>query len=670
MTFRAVSAAIAISHFTAAGAAHAETILDVAGPLLAEGHSAAAFKERCDTYLSAIAERRDALAGRVGPASIDGDLALYDETLGLLNLAYGEFALYRQVMPGEDERDAASECQTALTGIDAEISLSRAIYDRLASIDARKADPAAKKVLTKAVAAFERAGVALDDASRQRVKSLQEEIAATGLAFEQNIDDDVRTLKVRPEDLAGLPDDFIENHPPGEDGEAEISTAYPDYYPVMTYAEKDDVREDIDKLFGTRAFPINDEPLRHMLTQRQELAELLGRPSYAALVLEGKMIDTPAKVEKLLADMKKAALPAGARDYGRMLDALKETDADATAVEQWQTYYLANKIRARDYDFDSQEARRYFAYDNVRDGMFRLTQDLFGVEIRPWDTPVWHEDVRAYEMVEDGDVIGRFYFDSHPRAGKFSHDNALQIKSGVAGVAPPVAALVMNLPKGGHDTGLMRPSDVAIFLHEYGHLLHALFGGTQKWLTQSGIATEEDFIEAPSQMLENWVYDYDTLATFAVDENGVVIPRDLVEKMNKSRNFNKARYDLFLMGLANISLQLHLPPTPENLGAASRAWKDEFDLVASPEWLEYQASFGHLPSYSALVYSYLWSLVIAEDLFTRFEKEGLRNRETAADYRRLVLAPGGSKPAAELARDFLGRKMNFKAYRRNLDRTD
>ena len=162
------------------------------------------------------------------------------------------------------------------------------------------------------------------------------------------------------------------------------------------------------------------------------------------------------------------------------------------------------------------------------------------------------------------------------------------------------------------------------------------------------------------------MYDYDTFATFARDETGAVIPRELVEKMNAARFFSRARYDLFLMGLANMSLKFYEASAPENPGAAGRRWKDEFDLIKSPDWLEYQASFGHLYSYSATVYTYLWSIVIAADFFTRFEAEGLRNRETANAYRRLVLEPGGSKPAAELIRDFLGRDIEYESYGKSL----
>ena len=317
------------------------------------------------------------------------------------------------------------------------------------------------------------------------------------------------------------------------------------------------------------------------------------------------------------------------------------------------------------YAYDPQEARQYFAYDNVRDGILKLTEDLFGVEIREWDTPVWDPEVETYEMVEDGKVIGRFYFDNHPRPGKYTHANMIPRRPGTAG-EPPVGALVQNFPDGDHSTGLMEHSQVTTFLHEFGHMIHGMFGGHTRWFAQSGVATEWDFVEAPSQMLENWVYDYDTLAKFAVNAKGETIPRELVEKMNRARYFNLGMGDMTQLGYANISLQFHQNELPENLGEAARQWRDAYAVVPAPEWVEMQSAFGHLNGYSAIYYTYRWSKVIADDLFTRFAAEGLRNPQTAADYRKLVLERGGTKPAAELVRDFLGRDVSLDAYREEL----
>jgi len=233
-------------------------------------------------------------------------------------------------------------------------------------------------------------------------------------------------------------------------------------------------------------------------------------------------------------------------------------------------------------------------------------------------------------------------------------------------VAPPVGALVMNLPAGDHSTGLMEHSSVETFLHEFGHMIHGMFGGTQKWFAQSGVATEWDFVEAPSQMLENWVYDYDTLAKFAKDKDGKTIPRSLVEKMNKARYFNLGMGDMTQLGYSNISLQYHEKPVPLDLGAATRAYYDKYATIPMPDYVQMQDAFGHLNGYSAIYYTYRWSKVIADDMFTKFEKNGMRDSKTAADYRAKILAKGGTEPAAKLVHDFLGRDISLDAYKAEL----
>ena len=293
--------------------------------------------------------------------------------------------------------------------------------------------------------------------------------------------------------------------------------------------------------------------------------------------------------------------------------------------------------------------------------MFELVERLFEVEIRDWDTPVWHEDVGAYEMVDDGTVIGRFYLDSHPRPGKYTHANNVSLYPGGRG-EPSITAVVQNLPKGDHTTGLMEHSQVETFLHEFGHALHAMFGSTHRWYGQRYNKVEWDFIEAPSQMLENWVFDYDTLATFAVDKDGNTIPRELVEKMNRVRYFNRGMFEMGQLGLASTSLNFHTMPLPNDLGAATREWQSAYATIPSPEYSEMQAAFTHLDGYSAYYYTYAWSRVIAADLYARFEADGLNNPAVSGAYRHKVLQPGATLPAADMVTDFLGREVTFDAF--------
>ncbi len=648
-----------------AQASSAETLLGkniVANPQTAEQ-----INTRCDETIALIQQRLAEFSAEKGPATADRTLARFDDLYDLFSAAGGEFTLYRQVMADDARRSAGAACEVRLSSESSKLSLSRPIYERIKAIPTAGLDAATQLYLKRTLGDFERAGVGLPDAQRAKAQELQDRIAQIGTKFDKAIADGRKTVTADPAELEGLPADYIAQHKPGADGKVVISTDTPDYSPVMTYAKSAALRERLARAYNTRAYPENDANLRDLLNARQELATLLGRKDYATLAVENKMVDSPAKIEALLKDMDSAARPAGERDYARKLALYQVDHPGAKQFEFWDNGYLSNAVQKRDYAYDRQEARQYFAYDNVRDGILKLTQDLFGVEIKPWQTETWDKQVEAYEVFEQGKVIGRFYFDSHPRPGKYNHANAVPLRNGIAGKSIPVAALVMNFPAGDHSTGLMEHRDVETFLHEFGHLIHHIFGGQKtRWAAQSGVATEWDFVEAPSQMLEEWVYDYDTLSAFAVNAKGETIPRALVEKMNKARYFDAGMIDQGQLALSNISLKLHQGPAPAEMGKRVRELGAVYDLNPLPEWSQMQDAFGHLNGYSAFYYTYRWSKVIADDLFTRFHAEGLRNKAAAERYRRMVLEPGGTKPAAELVQDFLGRPISLDAYKASM----
>ena len=667
-------AAPAGAHAATAGALRPNPSDAFAGAILGNPADAATITRRCDAYIAEITRLQTALEHETGPATVARTLQRYDDINNLIVASAGEFALYREVSADAARRDAGGECEVRISAANTRLNLSRKVYVRLKAIDARGADAATRLYLTRSLGGFERSGVGLPAQQRARAQTLQEQIAEAGTAFDRAIANGRKTVSADPSDLAGTPADFIAAHKPGPDGKVTISTDYPDLGPVLAYASSEDLRRRLYEANLTRAWPANDANLARLLNLRQEFATLLGRKDHATLVLEDKMVDTPAKVEALLGEMAEAARPAAARDYARKLAVYQLDHPGAASFNAWDNAWLSQQVQKRDFAYDRQEARQYFAYDNVRDGILKLTADLFGVTIRPWQTAVWDPAVETYEVVDDrgtgkGRVIGRFYFDSHPRPGKYNHANMINLRQGVAGPngktrAIPVGVLVMNLPAGGHATGLMEHGDVETFLHEFGHMLHHIFGGQgARWSGQSGVATEWDFVEAPSQMLEEWVYDYDTLARFAVNARGETIPRALVEKMNKARYFDAGMVDMRQLALSNISLRLHQAPAPTDLGARTRQLDAEYNTLPLPAFAQQQDSFGHLNGYSAIYYTYRWSKVIADDMFTRFARAGLRDPATALAYRRLVLEPGGSKPAARLVQDFLGRPVSLDAYK-------
>ncbi|MFL6734599.1 MAG: M3 family metallopeptidase [Sphingomicrobium sp.] len=638
-------------------------------PILTGAPSAAAIKQRCDLFINRITAERTKLESEKGAATVNKTLRSYDNISDLLSAASGEATLFREAAANSASRDAGQKCEVRLSAESTKLSLSRPLYERLKAIDASKANAATQYYLRRTLLGFERSGVALDAAGRAKVQKVSDEIAALEADFAANIAKGRRTVTADPAELEGLPQDFINAHKPGADGKITLSTDYPDYIPVMTYAKSSELRHRMYIQFNQRAYPENDKVFRQLLVKRNELTSLVGRRNYAALTLEDRMLNTPDKVQSFMDEQAAAARPAAQRDLAKKLALLQRMQPGATKISPWDNGFLSNTVQKQSYGYDTQQARQYFAYNNVRDGILKLTEGLFGVDIRPWKTPVWDASVEPYEMYENGKLIGRFYFDSHPRDGKYNHANQIALRSGIGGV--PVGALVMNMPAGDHSTGLMEHSDVETFLHEFGHLIHHIFGNqNQRWAGQAGVANEWDFVEAPSQMLENWVYDYDTLKTFAVDAKGNVIPRDLVAQMNRARFFDEGMGDMRQIGLSNIALQYNLGTIPEDLGAAARAADAKYALIPMAEESQMQDSFGHLGSsgYGAAYYTYNWSKVIADDLFTQFEKNGLQDSATARRYRELVLAPGGTRPSAELVQSFLGRPISLDAYRAKMEK--
>ncbi len=654
--------AIALAATTTLATPAFAQVNNLVGPVLANP-SVEDIEERCDYYAGLIDLNRDAIMGDATEPTVETTLQRYDDITSLLFTGQLEGGLYAQVMGTPELRAAGGACGARMIGLQSEISLSRPLFERLEALDVSEADPITQNYHADILGAFRRAGVALDDAGRARVQEINDALAALTVEFDRNIAEDGRTIAVSPDELDGLPQDYIDAREVGEDGMITITTASPDVSPILSYAENDDLRRRVLNVYFQRAWPANDDVLRQIFTLRGELADLLGYDNYAQLQFADRMLDTTDKVEDLIAETEAAARPVAEADYAQLFAMLQELRPGSAQIEAHQLGWLSPKVQQARYDFDRQEAREYFQHDNVRDGIFALTRQLFGVDVRPWDTPVWHEDAEAYELVEDGEVIGRFYLDSHPRPGKYTHANVVPLYVGTPDDGVPVAALVQNMPD-----GLMEHGQVETFLHEFGHVLHFIFGSRHRWAGTGVFTVEWDFIEAPSQILENWVYDYDTLASFAVNAEGETIPRDLVERMNAVRYFGRGMRELSQLGLTATSYNFYTQPIPNDLGEAARDWQQAYSLTPISPTQEMQAAFGHLDGYGAAYYTYGWSRVIAADMFSRFLAEGMTNPETAADYRRLVLEPGGTKPAAELVRDFIGREISFDAFRETLER--
>ncbi|HET8915835.1 MAG TPA: M3 family metallopeptidase, partial [Propionibacteriaceae bacterium] len=419
--------------------------------------------------------------------------------------------------------------------------------------------------------------------------------------------------------------------------------------------------------FNNRAWPQNDALLRELLALRSEHATLLGYSGWPDYDAEVKMIGAGDAIATFIDQISEAAAASGARDRDRLQARLRQDHPDVSTIDRADSAYYAEVLRREEYDVDAQLVRTYFEFPKVRQGLLEVTGRLFGLTYRELpDVPRWHEDVTAYDVeLDDGAGasarIGRIYLDLHPRDWKFKHAAQFSIAPGVNGHQLPEGVLVCNFPR-----GLMEHRDVVTLFHEFGHLVHHIVAGRQDWAQFSGVATEWDFVEAPSQMLEEWAWDADILRTFATNADGEAIPAELVRKMRAADDFGKGYAARTQMFYAAVSYYLHREEVPD-LTAKVAELQAAYDLFPFIEGTHFHASFGHLDGYSSAYYTYMWSLVIAKDLFSAFDKEAMFEPETARRYRDRVLAQGGRRDAADLVQEFLGRPYTIDAFTRWLN---
>jgi len=630
---------------------------------------AKAYLAECESGYKQVAAELDSFtsSGVLTDAALLNKLNNMDRIIDIHSSRAG---LYSSVHPSKEVRTAAEECEQHFVELNSDISLSRPIYDALSKVDIAKLNAEDQRYVEHMLRDYHHSGVDKDQMTREKIKKLVEEINLIGQEFDKNYREGGRKIEVSSvKELAGLPKDYIARHKPSAEGKIILTTDTPDYMPIMQYAQNDALRERAYKTYRNMAYPENKPVLENLMAKRYELATLLGYSDYATLVTEDKMIKSPQNAQTFIDKVSALATPRAQQEYQVLLKRLQKIDPKATRVNDWQKQYLEQLIKKEQYQVDAQEIRQYFPFAKVQQGIFDLTQTMFGVTIRPWKTEVWHPSVQAYEILDGNQVIGRFYLDLHPREGKYKHAAQFEIQSGIAGVQLPMAALVCNFPGGDSPNELMEHDDVETFLHEFGHLLHTIFGGNHERVAFSGVKTEWDFVEAPSQMLEEWVWDADTLASFARNEKGQVIPPKLVAKMRAGRNFGRGLWTKHQLFYAALSLNIYnKPPANIDIDKLMEQIQSTYSPFGYVNDTHFYASFGHLNGYSAIYYTYMWSLVIASDMFSEFEQQGLRNPAVAQRYRHAVLAPGGSKDAADLVADFLGRPFNFDAFAKNLEK--
>jgi thimet oligopeptidase len=599
-----------------------------------------------------------------GERTPENSLRLYDAAIEQLNLAGAQAGVLNSVAADKAVRDQAQlEAQrVAMAG--SALSLNRAVYEALAAIDLEGASAATKHFVQRTLLSYRLSGVDKDQATRDRLQALHEKATHLSLDFSRNIQEGGKTIEATAAELDGLPADYIARHTDAE-GRISLTTDPPDMQPVMTFATSGALRERMFLAYNTRAYPANQQILLDLLATRQEIATVLGFRSWADLATADQMMGSAANVRTFLAKLDAASLEGARREHELILNFARKRQPELTAIDITSRAWWYELFRRSAFDFDSQSVRPYFPYAQVEAGVLQTAARLFKIEFRRADASAWHPAVSVFDVFDGGQSVGRFYLDMHPREGKDKWFSAAPIVTGVRGRVMPEAALICNFPdSSGDDPGLLQYSDVVTYFHEFGHLMHAILGGQTEWVGLSGFATEGDFIEVPSQMLEEFFRDEKLLQAFAKHyQTGETLPSETIKKMKLAGAFGRADWVRSQLYYTTLSLDLHdQEPAGLDLDATT---KRLYETLQPWTWLEgnrMYASFGHLTGYSSNYYTYAFDKVIALDFFAQFDAADLLGCDAGSRYRKAVLEQGGSKPGRQMVRDFLGRDEEFAAF--------
>ena len=612
--------------------------------------------ERCQAQL-AEAQRQVALV-KEGPSDAEAVLSAWNRAETAIANA-DSVALWAEVHPDADVRDRADELSQEVQKYVTELGLDRDLFAAFDALDPAGLDDDARRVLEHTLRDFRRSGVDRDEATRDRLRELSERAVRLSQDFGRNIRDDVRSIRVAPERLAGLPEDYRAAHASDDDGLVTLTTDYPDLVPFVTFGSDGDARRDLTLAANNVAWPPNDQVLQDLLAVRRETAGLLGHASWPDYDTEVKMIGSGQAVADFIDRVGDAAKERAGQEVAVLLERKRTDDPSADAVMGYDSRYYSELVRREQYDVDGQVVRTYFPFEQVRQGLLDVTGRLFGLEWTPVpadEARAWHDEVASYDVGLDGVRIGRIHLDLHPREGKYKHAAQFDLVKGIAGEQLAEGVLVCNFSR-----GLMEHDEVVTLFHEFGHLVHHVLAGQGRWARFSGVATEWDFVEAPSQMLEEWAWDADVLATFARNADGETIPAELVAAMRRADHFGKGLYAVQQMSYAARSYWFHAG-AHDDLTAYGDDLQRRYSVFPPLEGAHMHCAFGHLDGYSSGYYTYMWSLVIAKDLFSAFDADDLFAPEVAHAYRDKVLAMGGRKDAADLVADFLGRPYSFDSW--------
>ena len=612
-----------------------------------------------------------------GERTFKNTLDAFDLALEQFKIAQSSLYVLSIASPEEEVRTAAQQgvAQLQAFAIDA-FSLNQKLYDAVLAykkrLDDEKHEELNRKKLNKeetyfleeTLKDFKRSGLQLPKEEQEKARALQKEIAQLSLTYDTTLSAARGSIEVPLEGLKGLEQSFIDTLERTDEGNYIITTDYSQFLKVHEQCEVADTRKRLYHAFVQRAYPENEKVLEKIIALQDELSKLLGYTSYSHFVLDDQMAKSPEKAQEFLDNMVDRFRTKAERELELVTKDLPESVILKDGkVEPWDVAFLYNAYKKKHLQVDEAEISQYFPLEYTLPALLKIYEDFFGLQFKKLKKVyLWHEDVEAYAVYKQGHYRGTVLLDIFPRPFKFSHAGQItvvpSVKEPSGKILPAVIVVLANFPR---DT--LNRTEVITFFHEFGHAIHALLGATQL-SSFSGTSTKGDFVEMPSQMLEEWLWDPEILKDISSHSTTKEpLPDELIKKILALKNFDTGNSMLRQLYLADVSLAYYMSGAQKS---AQQLWQSYHEklrphMVFDPLNKGY-CSFMHIVGYGPRYYGYLWSKVFALDLFSQIKPRGLRNKDTGARYSKEVLSKGGSQDPEELLVAFLERKPSPDAF--------